>query len=144
MIGMPIIQCIHLSSGDHGMQGRVKWAIAGRNQAKLESIRSHVAEMNPECKVCCCSVHIGQCCLHHEPAYVGLPHVQQRSLTPASCSTQNVPIILGDITDQASLDSMASQSKVVIATAGPFARYGTPVVDACVRSGADYCDITGK
>lgn len=58
--------------------------------------------------------------------------------------SQNVPIILGDITDQASLDSMASQSKVVIATAGPFARYGTPVVDACVRSGADYCDVTGK
>ena len=48
------------------------------------------------------------------------------------------------MTDQASLDSMASQSKVVIATAGPYARYGTPVVDACVRSGADYCDITGK
>ena len=55
-----------------------------------------------------------------------------------------MPIILGDITDQASLDSMAAQSKVVIATAGPFARYGTPVVDACVRSGADYCDITGE
>lgn len=38
---------------------------------------------------------------------------------------------------------MAAQSKVVIATAGPFARYGTPIVDACVRSGADYCDVTG-
>ena len=71
-------------------------------------------------------------------------HMYGKDLTCASCSTQNVPIILGDITDQASLDSMASQSKVVIATAGPFARYGTPVVDACVRSGADYCDITGK
>ncbi|KAL3152249.1 hypothetical protein ABBQ32_001328 [Trebouxia sp. C0010 RCD-2024] len=95
--------CEHVAQN---YQGRVKWAIAGRNQAKLEAIRNHVAEMNPEC--------------------------------------QNVPIILGDITDQASLDSMASQSKVVIATAGPFARYGTPVVDACVRSGADYCDITGE
>jgi len=38
---------------------------------------------------------------------------------------------------------LAAQSKVVIATAGPFARYGTPIVDACVRSGADYCDVTG-
>lgn len=35
------------------LQGRVKWAMAGRNQKKLEMIRSHVAEMNPECKVCC-------------------------------------------------------------------------------------------
>ncbi len=37
------------------LQGRVKWAIAGRNQAKLESVRKHVAELNPACKVCCCS-----------------------------------------------------------------------------------------
>ena len=37
------------------MQGRVKWAIAGRNQAKLESVRKHVAELNPACKVCYCS-----------------------------------------------------------------------------------------
>ena len=56
---------------------------------------------------------------------------------------QNVPIILGDIQDQASIDHMAQQSKVVIATAGPFARYGTAVVDACVKTGADYCDCTG-
>ena len=76
--------------------------------------------------------------------HISIFQMYSKHLTPASCSTQNVPIILGDITDQASLDSIASQSKVVIATAGPFARYGTPVVDACVRSGADYCDITGK
>ncbi len=56
---------------------------------------------------------------------------------------QDLPIILGDAQDQSSLDKLAAQSKVVIATAGPFARYGTPIVDACVRSGADYCDVTG-
>ena len=51
--------------------------------------------------------------------------------------------MLGDIQDQASIDQIAEQCKVVIATAGPFAQYGTAVVDACVRTGADYCDITG-
>lgn len=51
--------------------------------------------------------------------------------------------MLGDIRDQASIDQIAEQCKVVIATAGPFAQYGTAVVDACVRTGADYCDITG-
>ena len=56
---------------------------------------------------------------------------------------QDVPIMLGDIQDQASIDEIAQQCKVVIATAGPFARYGTAVVDACVRTGADYCDCTG-
>lgn len=51
--------------------------------------------------------------------------------------------MLGDIQDQASIDQIAQQCKVVIATAGPFAHYGTAVVDACVRTGADYCDCTG-
>ncbi|DBA76546.1 TPA: hypothetical protein ACH3X2_008602 [Trebouxia sp. C0005] len=95
--------CEHVAQN---YQGRVKWAIAGRNQAKLESVRKHVAELNPACK--------------------------------------DLPIILGDAQDQSSLDKLAAQSKVVIATAGPFARYGTPIVDACVRSGADYCDVTGE
>lgn len=57
---------------------------------------------------------------------------------------QDVPIMLGDIQDQASIDQIAQQCNVVIATAGPFAHYGTAVVDACVRTGADYCDCTGS
>ena len=44
---------------------------------------------------------------------------------------------------QASLDSITSQTRVVISTAGPFALIGTPVVEAAVRGGAHYVDITG-
>ena len=44
---------------------------------------------------------------------------------------------------QASLDSIATQTKVMLSTAGPFALHGTPVVDAAVRCGAHYVDITG-
>ena len=88
-LAWPALECTHLPSVDHGMQtfqapfllqGRIKWAIAGRNQAKLESIRSHVAEMNPECKVCCCSVHVRRSCLQG-PAQINLPDVQQTSNT---------------------------------------------------------------
>ena len=32
----------------------------------------------------------------------------------------------------------------MLSTAGPFALYGTPVVDACVRFGTHYVDITGE
>ena len=46
--------------------------------------------------------------------------------------------------DQASIDSVVKQAKVVIACAGPYAKLGTPVVDACVRLGAHCVDITGK
>lgn len=39
---------------------------------------------------------------------------------------------------------MASQTKVVLSTAGPYAKIGTPVVEACVAGGAHYCDLTGE
>jgi short subunit dehydrogenase-like uncharacterized protein len=53
-------------------------------------------------------------------------------------------IIVADSADQSSIDAMVRQARVVVSTAGPFARYGTPVVDACVRLGTDYVDITGE
>jgi short subunit dehydrogenase-like uncharacterized protein len=40
--------------------------------------------------------------------------------------------------------SVARSAQVVLSTAGPFARYGTPVVEACVRAGTDYVDINGE
>lgn len=42
------------------------------------------------------------------------------------------------------MDSITSQTRVVISTAGPFALIGTPVVEAAVRGGAHYVDITGE
>ena len=41
------------------------------------------------------------------------------------------------------LKSLASQTKVVLSTAGPFARYGYLLVQACVEEGA-HTDITGE
>ena len=41
--------------------------------------------------------------------------------------------------------SLASQSKGRFCpTAGPFARYGSLLVQACVEEGAHYTDITGE
>jgi short subunit dehydrogenase-like uncharacterized protein len=53
-------------------------------------------------------------------------------------------IVVADSGDQAACDAAARRSRVVLATAGPFARYGTPVVDACVRFQTHYVDITGE
>lgn len=59
--------------------------------------------------------------------------------------TDNVPgIIVADSGDASSLHKMASSTEVVVTTAGPFARYGSPLVAACVKTGTDYCDITGE
>ncbi len=56
---------------------------------------------------------------------------------------QNIPLLIADTKDQASIDEVVKQAKVVIACAGPYAQLGTPVVDACVRLGTHYVDITG-
>jgi len=53
-------------------------------------------------------------------------------------------VLVADSGDQASVDAVISRTRVVLSTAGPFSLYGTPVVDACVRFGTHYVDITGE
>lgn len=55
-----------------------------------------------------------------------------------------VEILVADSSDAKSVDAVVRRSRVVLSTAGPFALYGTPVVDACVRFGTHYVDITGE
>ena len=59
-------------------------------------------------------------------------------------SAASATLLVGDAGDPASLEAIASQTRVVCATVGPFAAHGEPVVAACVKSRADYCDITGE
>lgn len=53
-------------------------------------------------------------------------------------------ILVADSQDQAALDAIAARTRVVLTTAGPFALYGTKLVDACVRHQTHYVDITGE
>jgi short subunit dehydrogenase-like uncharacterized protein len=53
-------------------------------------------------------------------------------------------LIVAPSQDHAAVDAIVSRTRVVLSTAGPFALYGTPIVDACVRFGTDYVDITGE
>lgn len=74
----------------------LRWAIAGRNQAKLEALRA------------------------------------------------NVPVLVADSADQPAIDAMIARTRVVLTTAGPFALYGSRIVEACVRFQTHYVDITGE
>ncbi len=57
---------------------------------------------------------------------------------------ESIPIELGDATDPASLEDIANSTRVVCTTVGPYTKYGTPLVEACVDAGTDYCDLTGE
>ncbi len=55
-----------------------------------------------------------------------------------------VPTVVGDATEPESLQAIARDTHVVCTTVGPYTRYGTPLVEACVEAGTDYCDLTGE
>ena len=55
-----------------------------------------------------------------------------------------LPIIVADSNDQASLYAMVSRSLVVCTTVGPYAVYGSRLVAACAARGTHYCDLTGE
>ncbi|MFQ3476725.1 oxidoreductase [Halonotius sp. F2-221B] len=64
-------------------------------------------------------------------------------LTDESDRTE-IPIVVGDATDPTTLREMAAQTEVVCTTVGPYTTYGTPLVEACIEAGTDYCDLTGE
>ena len=56
----------------------------------------------------------------------------------------DVPVVVGDATDPESLRAIAEGARVVCTTVGPYTRLGSPLVEACVEAGTDYCDLTGE
>ncbi len=56
----------------------------------------------------------------------------------------DVPLIVADISDPASMRAMAESTRVVITTVGPYIHYGEPVVAACAAAGTHYVDLTGE
>ncbi len=89
--------------GRYGTDGKLRWAIAGRDQQKLEKICSELG-------------------------------VRSGSL----------PIIIADCYDSESMQQIAVDTKVVLTTVGPYAKYGSALVAACVANGTHYCDLAGE
>lgn len=53
-------------------------------------------------------------------------------------------IVIADVGNFESLSEMAAQTKVIITTVGPYARYGEPLVKACIENKTDYVDLVGE
>ncbi|PZS28135.1 MAG: saccharopine dehydrogenase [Pseudonocardiales bacterium] len=84
----------------------LRWALAGRNQAKLAAVRDRIAAIDP-------------------------------TLT-------DLALLSADVTDAASVRSVAESARVVITTVGPYVLYGHALVAACADAGTDYVDLTGE
>ena len=83
--------------------GSLRWALAGRSQAKLEAVR--------------------QAC-------------------GPGAAAAGIVVAVAD--DAPALAALAARARVVLSTAGPFAKYGDALVDACVAHRTHYVDITGE
>ncbi|WP_230686978.1 saccharopine dehydrogenase family protein [Catellatospora vulcania] len=83
-----------------------RWALAGRDQARLAAVRDRLAGSAPGCA--------------------------------------ELPLLVADSADPASLAALAAATRVVISTVGPYVLYGEPLVAACAQAGTDYVDLTGE
>jgi short subunit dehydrogenase-like uncharacterized protein len=84
----------------------LRWALAGRDGAKLERLRAELAATAP---------HLA-----------------------------TIPLLHADAADPRSLEILAARTRVVCTTVGPYAKYGSALVAACVRAGTHACDLTGE
>lgn len=55
-----------------------------------------------------------------------------------------LPYTSFDLTNQQALSDAVEAHEAVLHIAGPFTKTGPPVVDACIKHGAHYMDITGE
>jgi short subunit dehydrogenase-like uncharacterized protein len=86
-----------------GHADRPRWAIAGRDRARLDELHALLA-----------------------------------------MAGNRPEVIVADSTDARAVDAMVARTRALISTAGPFARHGDTVIDACVRHRTHYADITGE
>jgi len=54
------------------------------------------------------------------------------------------PLIVADADDADALARLASRTRVVLTTVGPYAKYGRKLAHACAANGTDYADLTGE
>jgi len=65
----------------------------------------------------------------------------RRSLGEAAA---NIPLQVADAADEQALRALVASTRVIVATVGPYALHGEPLVRACAEAGVDYCDLTGE
>lgn len=59
-------------------------------------------------------------------------------------SAEPPPILVGNSFDRPRLDEIVQRTSVICSTVGPYAKYGSALVAACVEHGTDYCDLSGE
>ena len=62
----------------------------------------------------------------------------------SSLNLKNIPYVIADSYNKNSLFEMTKMTRTICSTVGPYSKYGTLLVEACIKSKTNYCDITGE
>ncbi len=62
----------------------------------------------------------------------------------ADLGAHGIDLFAADADDANALEAITAQAEVIITTVGPYARYGSTLVATCVKTGTDYCDLSGE
>src|ERR1700722_12638611 len=77
-------------------------------------------------------------------AMAGRSHDKLVAIRDEIGAPADLPLIVADAGDRASLHTMAARTKAIISTVGPYQLYGSALVEACVAAGTDYLDLCGE
>ncbi|MET8569303.1 saccharopine dehydrogenase NADP-binding domain-containing protein [Streptomyces sp. NPDC004783] len=77
-------------------------------------------------------------------ALAGRDEVKLRRLAGRLPGGRDVGVLRADVSDPASLRTLAERARVVASTVGPYVRHGEGLVAACADTGTDYLDLTGE
>ena len=55
-----------------------------------------------------------------------------------------VPRLEADSGSESDMAALAGRTRVICTTVGPYGKYGTELLRACVENGTDYCDLTAE
>jgi short subunit dehydrogenase-like uncharacterized protein len=67
-----------------------------------------------------------------------------KSVRDAIGAPPDIPLIVADANDPASLKVMIDQTRSVVTTVGPYLLYGNELLAACAATGTDYFDLCGE
>ena len=59
-------------------------------------------------------------------------------------ANDTIPIIIANSNDIDSLNELTKSAKVVCTTVGPYAKYGSKLVQSCIENKSHYCDLAGE
>lgn len=62
----------------------------------------------------------------------------------ASIAQGQLPMEIADSTDEKSLNHLCRKAKTICTTIGPYTKYGTQLIEACINNQAHYCDLSGE